>query len=448
MLFALLLTLSTEQWLQDFRFLLTEISSHYANLDSAIEDRRLDLTAIRKRAEERIRAAKDDADAQRAIDSFMNAFGDGHAHVRWDTPSSGAVTTEPPAPLCRRLGYASRDFGGIDFSRLDGYRPTVDADSAIVPGGLLDGRFGIIRIHNFSERVHPTLCESVAASLELSADATCEGDCPWRVHQSAANLLTGALERRIESLRKAGASVLVVDITRNGGGSDWVEPAARVLTPLPLKASRIAFIRHPHWVRILEQRRDDVRNDESAVGRLSRASEEARKPCDRSGLWSDPPKKPDCSMLVVSDFFATGLRAYAKPSSLDGVAGANVYFNPVEFRYREGANRLPLIVLVDGGTGSAAEYFAAMLQDNQAAQIAGLPTRGAGCGHTNGGIFVNLPNSGGRLALPDCARLRADGSNEVLGVTPGTLIPWRDHDSAYLRAAKARSALIGMTARR
>ncbi|HVS30465.1 MAG TPA: S41 family peptidase [Thermoanaerobaculia bacterium] len=432
---------TAEQWLEDFHFILAEISSHYANLDSVIEDRRVDLPGVRKRTEDRIRAARDDIEAQRAIEWFMSAFGDGHAYVRWAGPPAPAGAVEAK-PLCQRLGYVSRDFGGINFGRLDDYVPIEDADAAYFPGGVLAGRTGIVRIHDFSETAHPALCSAAVAALQLSEDAQCESDCPWRVRLRTADLLTAALERRLKSLQKAGARSIVVDITRNGGGSDWVEPAARVMTPVPLKGSRMAFVRHPHWVSQLEQRAADVSGNERAVSVFSRAAKEAGKPCDRSGLWADPPKQPGCSQLVVSEFYATGFLPYAKPGSLDGIPNRNVLFNPSQYRYKEGTNRLPLTVLVDGGTASAAEYFAAILQDNKAAKIVGLPTRGSGCGHTNGGIFVNLPNSRGRLALPDCARMRADGSNEVLGVMPDVLVPWRDFDSAHQRAARAAAVLL------
>jgi hypothetical protein len=65
-----------------------------------------------------------------------------------------------------------------------------------------------------------------------------------------------------------------------------------------------------------------------------------------------------------------------------------------------GVWRGPLIVLVNGGTGSAAEQFAAVLQDNHAVIVMGAPTVGAGCGHTNGGTSTTLKNSHGRTASP------------------------------------------------
>jgi C-terminal processing protease CtpA/Prc len=104
-------------------------------------------------------------------------------------------------------------------------------------------------------------------------------------------------------------------------------------------------------------------------------------------------------------------------------------------------NRLPLYLLVDGLTASASELFAAMLRDNNAARLIGTSTLGAGCGHTNGGIAATLKNSGSSLKLPDCIRLRGDGSNEVLGIVPDVLVPWRSRDSKHQRAMKTVRAL-------
>ena len=167
------------------------------------------------------------------------------------------------------------------------------------------------------------------------------------------------------------------------------------------------------------------------------------KPCDRSSLWIEPSKNPDCS-LVVEDppLFSTGFLPYAKPGSVAGsLASRGTMFHPSQYAYREGVNRLPLVLLTDGGTASASELFAAMLRDNGAARLVGTSTLGAGCGHTNGGIPAMLKNSRAELKLPDCVRLRADGTNEVLGLVPDVLVPWRTRDSPFQRAAKAAKAL-------
>jgi len=140
-------------------------------------------------------------------------------------------------------------------------------------------------------------------------------------------------------------------------------------------------------------------------------------------------------------FYASGLIDSADPKALEGKSWASQVFTPMEHPYREGVWRGPLLVLIDGDTWSAAEEFAAVLQDNHAATIIGEPTGGAGCGHTDGSEPVTLTNSGAKLSLPDCARIRADGTNEVRGVIPDIPLPWGRHDGPQLRAAAVAMAL-------
>ncbi|HKO59204.1 MAG TPA: S41 family peptidase [Thermoanaerobaculia bacterium] len=448
----LLLALSHDAWLEDFHQLLAEISSHYANLDSAIDDRKIDLAALKTRTEDRLRQAKDDEEARAAIDGFMAAFGDGHAFIKWNAAAPAAPAASDDRPLCERLGYAGRPAGGIDFARLGGDFETMP--DAQFPGGLLrlPGKrtAGVLRITLFSERMHPQLCSAAQKTLRMDDHAPCDDQCDTVVERQVADLLTAALERRVESLVRAGAKLIVVDLTGNGGGSNWVEPAARVLTPKPLRSPRLAFLRHPHWVRQLKERLADVEADQEAgrepwallaeaAATLRRAIAEAEKPCERSAVWTNA--APDCQALAREPLRTSGVVAYAKPGAFAGLQSQGVLFLPALYRYREGVNRLPLYVLVDGGTASAAEYFAAMLQDNHAATLVGLPTYGSGCGHTNGGIDATLRNSGGSVRLPDCARLRADGTNEVTGIVPDAFVPWGERDSRYQRAVKAKQAL-------
>lgn len=421
--------------LEDFHQLLAEMSSHYANLDSAIADRRLDLPALRKRTELAIRNATSDADARSAIEAFLNAFGDGHVGIDW-TPAPPPVRPSRPRPLCERFGYKAIDPGGIAFAQLPEYHAVDDADAKDFPGGILqlspERKIGVLRIRLFTATIHPELCALAAKSV------VCDDECEHRLELAVDNLATAALERRAEALRKAGATAIVVDLTGNGGGTDWVEPAARVLTPVALQSPRLGFIRHPHWVKDLRERLADVEHDKlgpAAAATLREAIAFASEACDRSGVWNDPPAAAKCTFVNDRLLFASGLLPYAKPGT------PSVLFLPGQYAYHEGANTLPLVVLVDQRTASASEYFAAMLQDNHAATIVGTPTVGAGCGHTNGGIWATLKNSGARVSLPDCARFRADGTNEVAGVTPDVLVPWGPRDSAYQRAAKALTAI-------
>jgi C-terminal processing protease CtpA/Prc len=78
----------------------------------------------------------------------------------------------------------------------------------------------------------------------------------------------------------------------------------------------------------------------------------------------------------------------------------------------------PLFVVIDGGTASASEQFATLLQYNRSATIVGEKSYGAGCGYTRGGIKLYLGNTELRVWMPDCVRIRADGENELSGIEP------------------------------
>ncbi len=431
------------------------MSSHYANLEWAANDRRVDLPKLKDRTEDRLQQAKSDAEARRAFESFLRAFGDAHLEIDW---RDAGKSSRSDASLCDRLGYDQTDRnGGIDWSVFPGYTPVEDADSGDFPGGILrlsgSRNVAVVRIGLFSEHAHSALCKEAQHKFGYADNAKCDDACADDFELAVSNLLTAALERRVQSLRRAGATSLLIDITGNGGGTNWVEPAARVLTPVPLKSPRIGFVRHEHWARDFRERLREVESDlpqapdadrqalTSAAETLRAALAQTTRVCDRSVLWVSPPSSLHCSQLVTDLVYTSGVLPYAKPGAFGDLRSKPVLFYPSRYEYHEGANTLPLTVLVDGNTASSAEYFAAMLQDNKAATIMGQLTVGAGCGFTNGGIPTVLRNSGARTRLSDCARIRADGSDEVAGVTPDILLPWADRDSRYQHAMKLKQFL-------
>jgi hypothetical protein len=73
--------------------------------------------------------------------------------------------------------------------------------------------------------------------------------------------------------------------------------------------------------------------------------------------------------------------------------------------------------------------------------VAGAPSVGSGCGWTLPRQEIVLKNSGGRLLMPDCARLRRDGSNELDGIQPDLLIGFRRFDSQPQRVRRLEAAL-------
>jgi len=450
-------TFNPAPWVADLDALVVAISSHYANLDYAISARQMDLAALRTRTEARLRAAKSDEQAKRAFRSFLRAFGDGHLSIDWTASEPAAKTAAPAAPtgpLCARLGYEAGDPGGVDFARVTStFTPIQDGDSADIPGGVLvlpgGHRLGVLRIALFSGEPHPRLCEEARTALGLADDAICDDECANRLADEVSNRLTAALERRAKSLASAHVEAVLVDITGNGGGSDWVDAAVRVVTPVKLEQRATGAVRHEHWVKDLGDRLHDLKSDlaehgdlpghpiASAIDVLQAEIDEVKTPCDKSAIWQPGQAKPSCSQLVR----VLPVIPYAKPGELAARPTRDLLFGPSRFAYHEGVNVLPLAVLVDGNTASAAEDFVELLQDHHAATIVGAPTVGAGCGYTNGGIPTVLPNSGARVRMPDCARFRADGSNAVAGVTPDVVLPLLDRDSPYQRAKKVIAGL-------
>jgi hypothetical protein len=290
--------------------------------------------------------------------------------------------------------------------------------------------------------------------LGLSASSACDDACGDRVQFAAENLLTRQYSEAIAELKRARIVALVIDLTANGGGSNWLEPAARELTARHLIAQRRAFVRSRHWVREFQEQRAVALADlPSAKGKYRRLLQRsahlaavgeraAGENCDRAPLWDDLPVT--CNQVADVGAFTTGILGWAVPGSLPNVPSVEDIFLPSVYSYREGVYRGPLFVLVDGDTASAAERFAAIFQDNRQARIVGQRTFGAGCGYTNGGIPTTLGHSHATLEMADCVELRADGSNAVAGITPDLLVPWRNDDVAAQRATRVANVLNGV----
>jgi hypothetical protein len=445
-----------QPWLEDFAQLMSEMSGHYANLEYAIQERRMDLPALRRDTETKLSQSCDESDARKALEAFFKAFGDGHLVLDWPKPATTEAKPDEPQSLCVRLGY--KTFGikpGIEFSSFAQFNSIGGPEADRFPGGILrlsdTARLGVLRMPIFSEHAYPDACEQTIQEMHLQNSDKCDEKCEDRIEIATANRLTAAMLRRVDQLKAAGATAILVDITRNGGGSDWVEPLPRVLSRIPLREAPSGFIKHKHWTKQLQEKLEDVETDlkngsqpkdvvEETAARLRSAITRSEEHCDRSPVWTDG--KLSCSLLVNDVFFGgSNLLPYAAPGSFSALQSKTDLFYPLDYNYTESQDRLPLYVVVDAGTGSAAEYFPSVLQDNGAATIFGEVTGGAGCGYTDGGIPAVLKNSKATVKMPDCVRYRKNGMNEVAGVTPDVLVPWSTHDSPYIKAQKLLRSL-------
>lgn len=445
-----------EGWVADLRQVREAMGSHYANLDWAVNEREAPLGQLFQVGEQRLRAARSDADAREVFERLEKYLGDGHVDFVWPTggaPSSAAASGPDARPPCDVLGFKAdgRD-GQAIATRLPGYR-ALEGDSGF-PAGIveIDGRkVGVVRIAQLSAHAHPQACAAAFAAFSRPADEPCDDDCLEALRVMAVDRVTEDLTARIRALRDAGAETLLVDLAGNGGGSEWTEVAVRLFSPIRLKSARVGFPRHPHWVerfaederRLLDAARGQSRADRARLDGyravFAQARQEAAAPCDPTP-WFTPGAKSDCAWLTTAPLYATGAVAELDPAIVGKPWAAEV-FTPLTYRFEPGVWTGPLMVLVDGATASAAEEFAAVLQDNRAAVVVGSPTRGAGCGHARGEIETVLKHSGARLRLPNCARLRADGTNEVGGVAPDVLVGFRENDGPRNRVARLNAAL-------
>ena len=144
---------------------------------------------------------------------------------------------------------------------------------------------------------------------------------------------------------------------------------------------------------------------------------------------------------IVEAGSAGGPLAYLAPNAVADVRIAQLLHWPASQTPLWSSWTGPLYVLTDNKTYSSAEMFAAVLQNNRAAEIVGIRTGGDGCGFMNKVEPLVLPHSGLRFRIPNCVRVRADGTDEVAGIKPDLPIPASVGEGAKARAERIFSAV-------
>lgn len=445
-----------QPWQADLAQTREAFATKYANFEWAVFEREADLPALFAETRTRIESAASAADAQAAFDRLARRLGDGHVRFRWPNPGAPAHTV-PVQADCKALGYDPNMQGAPLATLLPGF--TALGGASVFPAGVAQvagHKLGILKIGVFAPQGYPELCEAALAALAIEPGSSCDDACSDRIEAWGAAQMTRDLIARLRAIRASDAEGLLVDLAGNGGGTEWEEAAVRMMTPQRLSSHSVGFVRGPHWAKEFRETEVELR---AAARRAPRADRkfllgladqvagrerEANTLCDSAPLWRG--EHTACSWLGRG-FYGSGLIESADPATLRGKPWASLVFTPMQFPYEVGVWNRPLIVLIDAGTGSAAEEFAAALQDNHAAVLPGAPTAGAGCGHTNGGTPTTLKNSAAVLELPDCVRFRADGSNEVMGVQPDVLVGLRREDGAHRRASLLQAKLAEAIAR-
>lgn len=431
---------SSQAWLADLAQAREAFATKYANIDWLERDRGLPLAGLFDTASSRLRSARSDPEAKAIIERLVEKVGDGHVSIEWpriaEPRHDAAAIPAKQYDACDNLGFdPSRNSPGIPPS-FPSYRAVGEASP--FPAGIvhLGARsIGLLRIAGFEPQGSPSICRAALRAFHRSANEHCDDQCQDAILAWSYARLTQDLEEQVRILRASGADILLVDITNNGGGTEWAEAAARILSPKTLSSERRGFVRGPHWSEqwktLAAQLRDAARsaNERDRTRLLDWAAEAERARVDAEQRC---PEKQNCN-IVGRAGTATGLVGMAHAGEFAGKSWADAIFSIARFPYHDSVWSGPLVVLVDDQTWSAAEEFAAILQDNDAAVIMGARTGGAGCGHTNGGTATVLKNSGATLELPDCVRFRKDGSNEVSGIIPDVLTGMRANDGTALK---------------
>lgn len=360
-------TYDEQAWSADFERLKADMAQGYANLDWIAERRRLDLPALSRQTSADLDGAHSRVRAYLALQRFVDRFGDPHLKLAereesGPKPAAKASPPDPPVSDCAGAGYQEGDHGfRFPVERLPGWRPIAAGN---FPTGLT-GATGILRLAEFGENQYLSACAARfrpgigRRALQLAVRASLQAE----------------LRARLAELRRAGAKRLLVDLSRNGGGSEWVNEAVPLFT-----------------ARTLERQ---------APRRVGPA-------CDRRGVWDGA--RPACPV-------------FAAPKPPMRIAGKGDWTGP-------------LLVLIDGGTASASEDFVAWMKDNKAAALLGARTYGAGCGYVDGGTRTALRVVPRDVRMPNCARFLKDGTNEIEGIAPDVALPMDRPEEAAAALAR------------
>lgn len=364
-------TYDARAWLADYARLKQGMAQGYANLDWVAQQRRVDLAALDRQTTAALTNAHSRVRAFLALKKFLRAFNDPHLRLESHqaaTPATASNAASPaaanPAPdvvaSCKAAGYEEGNHGfGFAYAQLPGWQ---SLNSGPFATGLL-GNVGVLRIAQFGEDRYLATCKQV---FQPGLDARA---LQLRVREQ----LQTELRDRLARLHAQGARRLLVDITGNGGGSEWVSEVTALMT-------------------------DRV---------LTRAAPRLIAPaCDRSAVWQG---QRACSVFADE----------GAPDTLTGT----------------GAWRGPVLILTDGGTASASEDFVAWLQQNRVATVIGQRTLGAGCGYVDGGTRLALRQLPLDVAMPNCARFLDDGRNEIEGLQPDVPLDLADPESPRMLSA-------------
>jgi len=426
----------------------------------------VDLPALDAAAGRALAEARTDTQARQALRTFLAGFQDGHLSLLdplEQAPDTASPTAVDPRTLgasagCAALGVA--DEGRHDFSlpleTLTGYHPLNDDADPVLRAGILtlpDGHaVGLLRLHEFDALRYPGLCHALWPQLR-------QADSPDDMRGTLAQGWVAVIAASLRRFQQDGVDAVLVDVGDNPGGDDSGDTLTRLFTPEPVASAVLQVSQSPAGKSYLDEqyaRLDDaLRNHrpDAAARRLLTTERQtfhasrqaaALPACDLSWAWQVQHdwNGPTCRRLVPAGTSGGPLPSPAV-DTLDDFLIAHRLDWSQDVREHWGAWKGPVYVLTNAKTASSAEMFAARMQDNRIARIVGTHSGGYGCGFMSAQAMPELPHSHLRLRVPNCVRLRADGSDEVAGIRPDLPVEPRRGEGARARAQRLVDTLIG-----
>jgi hypothetical protein len=458
-------------WQQDYSILKQALERRYSHLAwFGSSSARVHLPALDRRTQAALQAAQNDDDARDAILDFTRAFGDGHLS-QLATLESAPIARRPPAADfqysrqdaaggCAALRYAPYDLPqfSLPFESLPGFRLMADGIGTPFRAGIMtagDSRFrvGIVRIASFEETSDQGLCLKAWSRNEVwDEQGRLKRDVLRRI---VAQEWYESLARILRALTTDGAAAVLVDVGNNSGGGDSGDIAARLFTRKPLRsaslwmtqdlgASVAYFSEQLNALREAQQRDSTNQTLANAVAAFARGETELTKDgCKMNWVWRERRAWADgtCRRLVAAGS-AGGPLDYVAPSSITNTDVARALHWPTMVTALWGSWDGPLYVLTNNRTYSAAEMFAAVLQNNGAAKVVGTFSGGDSCGFMIAPEPVVLPHSQLRFRVPNCVRLRADGTDEVAGIRPDISVLPTEGETSTMRANRVFDELL------
>ncbi|MBS1815096.1 MAG: hypothetical protein JSS87_09510 [Acidobacteria bacterium] len=447
------------------------MESSYSNLAwFASPQGGVDIPQLDHRTMRSLQVARTDGEARTAILSFVAAFRDGH-FSRIPDIEPADIRKQAPLPAfpyqrdkseagCAALGFAPQGVMAfsLPFESLPGFRLISQTEREPFRAGIIetDGKpqVGLIRLPEFETSRYPDLCE-----------AAWKGD----VWDKEGKLRTNALQNNVERMwyenlaallkqfNHKGVGAILIDVSSNPGGDDSGDMSTRLFTDKPMHSAALLMSQdkvasNSYFEEVLDDLKhaaklhpdvDSKKLLEEQTAYFLQEQSRLAYPCSMAWVWKERRdwNTMPCKRLVPAGS-AGGPLNYLNADSVQDIRIARRLHWPAKYRDLWGSWTRPVYVLVNNRTFSSAEMFAANFQNNHAAKVIGTRTGGDGCGFMNDPSPVTLPHSRLRFRIPNCVRLKADGTDEVAGVVPEFPVLQKEGESSRERANRVLSIVL------